>query len=144
MTQITMQVDDNEVRAALHNATLAVESIPKKAIKEELQAAMEEARRYPPLLPNQRYKRTGTYFRSFKVAQAQSGGNAYTLLSDARQKGRRYTKYVGGLADGSAQATIHKGRWLLIADAVSRAVDRVVKRAEQLFRETLAKGPGGL
>ena len=142
MTQITVTFQDGEIKDRLTRLTAAVETLPKKAMKAEMQAALERARQYPPELPNQRYTRTGTYYRSFKLMP--SAGRGYTLISDAQQKGRRYSKYVGGDAAGEGQAWFHIGRWPIIRDYVEDAMERLRQRAEQAFRDILAGGPGGL
>lgn len=142
MTQITLKVEGSDVLVSkFKEATLAIENLPKKEIKEEMTAALEAARTYPDELPNQGYVRTFTYYRSFKLTPA---GKGYTLSSNAQQKGRYYTRYVGGMADGSGQARIHIGRWPRIKYEVSAAVERIRLRAEQKFRDILGSGPGGL
>lgn len=141
MTQVSLKVSGGEVIVSrLRELTLAIDKLPKKEIKEEMEAAMEAARLYPPELPNQKYIRTGTYYRSFKL---RPNGTGYTLSSDAVQKGRHYTPYVGGAADGTGQAIIHVGRWFRIKDAVSAAAERIRQRAEEKFRKILEGGPGG-
>lgn len=148
MTQITVKVDGGEVLISkMKQTTLAVEELPKKEIRQEMQAAMEAARTYPPEFSGQRYVRTGTYGRSFKLDPVSSG---YAIKSDAAQKGRRYTVYVGGRADGTGQVGPqptwpgHAGRWKLILEAVQEAAERIRVRAEEKFRQILGAGPGGL
>lgn len=136
MTQITVEIDDNEVKSVVKNSILAVEKLPKKVFRAEIETAKAEAAKYPPETPKQVYVRTGTYGRSFKIEPVGSG---YRLISDARQKGRRYTKYVGGLADGSGQAKVHAGRWVLIADAMRRAVERIVAKGDEYFRAVMER-----
>lgn len=142
MTQVTLKVDGDKVLVSkLQEASLAIENLPKKEIKEEMTAAMEQARTYPAELPDQHYRRTLTYYRSFKLTPA---GRGYTLSSDAVQKGRHYTPFVGGYADSTGQARIHQGRWERIKFAVSAAAERIRQRAEEKFRKILESGPGGL
>ena len=142
MTQITLTVENGEVLVSkFREATLAVDKLPKKEIREEVEAAMEAARTYPPELPKQKYVRTYTYFRSFRIKPA---GRGYTLTSRATQKGREYTKYVGADAKGLGQAKIHIGRWPIIKYEMSRAVERVRLRAEEALRKIFESGPGGL
>lgn len=136
MTRVTVKVDAGEVRSVIDRATLAMERLPQRVIRREIEQARDEARDYPPPLPWQRYRRTGTYYRSFRIELVRRG---YRLSSDARQRGRRYTKYVGGLADGSAQASIHRGRWTLIYHAVLAAQQRIVERSREYFRSVLER-----
>lgn len=142
MTQITLRVDGDKVLVSkLQEASLAIENLPKKEIKEEMTAAMVDARTYPEERHNQHYVRTYTYFRSFKLEPV---GKGYKLVSNAQQKGRRYTTYVGGDAAGQGQARMHALRWPVIREAVSAAAERIRQRAEEKFRKILESGPGGL
>lgn len=141
MTKITIKVDDNEVRSVAGNLLMAVETLPQKVIKPIVEEGVEEARTYPPAPVGSRYRRTGTYGRSFKI---ESVGRGYRMVSDARQKGRSYTKYVGGLADGSSQAEIHKGRWQLIRTVAQGVISKIVQTAEEAFNRIATGGMGGL
>lgn len=141
MTRITVEIDDGALRSVVGRMALAVERFPRREMRRYIEQARDQARTYPPELPGQRYRRTGTYFRSFRVT---SVGRGYRLASNAVQRGRRYTRYVGGLADGSGQARIHVGRWLRIRDAVERAQQAIVQRAREMFADILRSSGGGL
>lgn len=136
MTKIDVRIEDGELKSLLSRAALAVEKLPKKIIKAEVELARDEARTYPPELPGQKYRRTGTYYRSFKIQPVRGG---YTLSSDARQRGRAYTQYVGGDEYGNMQALIHRGRWTLISNALSKARDRIIELAREEFRRVLER-----
>ncbi len=124
--QITVKIEDGEVRQSLQRVGEALPHTTKRAMKQAMMLAMEEARKYPPKRRGSRYQRTGTYFRSFKILENEA--RSITMKSDAQQKGRRYTRYVGGFSDGTGQAGIHKGRWKIIAKAVSEWVVWLTKR----------------
>ena len=136
MTQIQVKVDHNEVTSVVNRATLAVERLPQRVVKREIEQARDEARDYPPRLPWSKYRRTNTYYNSFRI---ESIGRGYILSSNAQQHGRRYTKYVGGLADGTGQAGVHRGRWTLIYHAVRAATERIIERADEYFRAVLER-----
>lgn len=136
MTQVTVKVDASQVEALTYKATLAVERLPQKVIKAEIQAAVDLVRTYPPPPVGSTYRRTGTYFRSFKI---ESIGRGYRMSSDARQKGRRYTKYVGGLQDGSGQAAVHNGRWMKIREAMMYALNAIIERGDEYFRAVIER-----
>lgn len=140
MTQITVRIDDGELRSLVGRAMLAIEQFPRREMRRYIEQARDAARVYPPELPGQRYRRTGTYRRSFRVEPV---GRGYRLYSDAVQRGRRYTRYVGGAADGSGQARIHAGRWTLIRDAVESAQRAIIERAREYMRAELLRGSGG-
>lgn len=142
MTKIAIQLTgDGVIKTKLTRLGLAVEDLKLKDFKREMIAAKDEARIYPSELPGQKYVRTGTYNRSFRF----TGSNgSYTISSDAVQKGRHYTPYVGGYADGVGQAEIHAGRWTLIRTAVERAMDRVKRLADEAFNRIINSGGMGL
>ena len=99
--------------------------------KETLESARDEARTYPA--PRGLYHRTQTYYNSFKVEG--EGSNTYRLYSDAQQRGRHYTKHVGGDAQGKGQAGMHKGRWPVIYEVVKKHADLLVKQARDKLED---------
>lgn len=115
------------------------------AMFRRLSQVRERVTWYPLELRDQKYQRTGTYGRGFKIFRIEgaAGGIAnaqgWVLQGLASQRGRIYTQYVGGDAEGGSQAEIHQGRWRTIygetisamegleddvADAVANAVVR--------------------
>jgi hypothetical protein len=93
-------------------------------VRESVEGAQAEIQVYPPEIPDQTYERTGTLGRSWRIVHNET--RSYTLMSDAQQKGRHYTHYVVGRADGTDQAFMHvmgyRGlqRWKLIRDVAQR------------------------
>lgn len=138
--QLSVRLDGSEVISAAGRLLTAVDNLEPKVVRPAMNDAMEYARKYPPTIPGQTYRRTGTYFRSFKVTQS---GRAFTIATDARQRGRRYSRFVGGMADGSGQAAIHSGRWVLVRTAVQWAMSQIVRLAEESFNRA-ATGHFGL
>ena len=137
MTRITMTIDDSKIRKQLKVLTV----IAPKMLNKDLNAAMEKAadkvKRYPPRLPNQKYKRTKTFLYSVKVTKAKrtSGGGHWVrtaaLTTDAEQKGRRYSMYVTGNSKGRKQARIHQNRWKVARTEVRRAIREMTKQTTQ-------------
>lgn len=105
----------------------------------------QRVRWYPPELRGQHYRRTGTYGRGWHIFRLEGSGGGianaqgWVLQGLASQRGRVYTKYVGGDVEGLSQAEIHQDRWRLlrletddalagleddVADAVANAVVR--------------------
>lgn len=138
--QSTVRVDGSEVVSTTNRLLLAVETLEPKIVRPAVEAGMEYARKYPPLIPGQRYVRTGTYFRSFRITQS---GRAFTIASNAVRNGRKYSRYVGGYADGSGQATIHAGRWVLLRTAIQWVMSEVAQLARDAFNRA-ATGHFGL
>jgi hypothetical protein len=146
MPRITVEVSDHEAKTRFRKAGLAVQNLPAKVVRAEVEQASEELRTYPPELPGQKYQRTGNRYRATKVV-ARSGNNqfskAYTIESNPRYKGGRTgNPYTVGDAKGGGQATIHRGRWKLISDVMNQALDRIVTRGQEYFRSVLERnGP---
>lgn len=140
MAQITVKVDDSEVRTILGNAALAVERIPKKVIKPIMEAARDEVRDYPPERPGQKYIRTGKRYAATKLESVDKG---YRIVSNPRYAGGQTgNPYVIGDAMGQGQAWMHKGRWKLLADVMLKARDKIVETAREMFSERNLKGGG--
>ena len=119
------------VRQGLQNLRAEVPRIGAQRIYEAMQRAKRATTAYPPELPGQRYRRTGTYGAAWDVVRnpsttAESGG--WSLVGRAVDaRGRDYTKYVSGSAYGTMQARVHQGRWVLVRDAVDAQVARLPK-----------------
>ncbi len=135
MTQITVTVKNQRVYQSLHrvadrlpNLTKATLTKAWKIVKKEASGGYSGGASYAvPPIPGSLYRRTGTYGRSFRtsVDGTLKTGLRAKMVSNAVQKGRAYTKYVGGMADGSKQAGIHKGRWPVIRDVVRDAIKQI-------------------
>ena len=142
MPQMTIKVDDSKVRTIMHNAVLAVESIPKKVMRPIMLEARDQVREYPAELPDQRYVRTG---KRFQATQLESIEHGYRIVSNPRYKGGRTgNPYVIGDARGTGQATIHKNRWHLLAEVMRLATERIIAKGQELFNKRALSGPGGL
>lgn len=143
MAKLTVTIRDAEVRTRLSRAVMAVQNLPAKVVRAEMDAARDELRAYPPELPNQRYQRTGRRYEA-TVIEAQSGNNAsakaYALVSDPRYPGgRNANPYVVGDAYGRGQAAVHVGRWKLLRTVVESAMSRIVERGAEYFRAVLER-----
>lgn len=138
--QTTIRVDGSEVVSTTNRLLLATDRLEPKIIRPAIAEGMEYARTYPPTIPGQTYVRTGRYFRSFRITQS---GRAFTISSNAVHNNRKYSRYVGGYADGSGQASIHAGRWVLLRTAVQWAMSQIVRLADEAFNRA-ATGSFGL
>jgi hypothetical protein len=146
MPRLSITVSDSEAKTKFRKAGLAVENLPAKIIRPEVEAGVEELRTYPAELPGQKYQRTGNRYRATRMA-AKSGNNAtsktYTIESNPRYgRGRTGNPYTIGDARGGGQARIHQGRWKLLADVMNKVLDRIVARGQEYFRSVLERnGP---
>lgn len=126
--QITSRFDGEKVKRSLHTVGAAIPKLTRRRLAAGMKRAQKRITTYPPELPRQVYVRTGNYGRSWAVVQ---NGMSFTLQGRAIGKGGRdYTRYVGGYADGSGQAEIHAGRWMLAATAVDQELATMVSEVE--------------
>lgn len=135
------------MRLGLRRFAQAMPGVGRRVLKGAITRARNRARKYPPELPNQRYRRTGRYGRSFQIeARPQSAAAAfgYTISNDASYRGRGYAKYVGGDAEGGQQARIHAGRWLTIRAAVEDELRAILDEIRAGLSEVLRREGIGL
>lgn len=138
MTQITITVQDGEVRQAYIRAALAVEKLPERVVKAEMEAARDLARTYPDELPEQKYVRTMRRFHATKVVRVEKA--KYRVESNPRYRGGRSgNPYVLGNAAGLGQATVHQNRWNLLRDVMYLAFGRIVEKGQEYFRAVLER-----
>lgn len=120
--ELSVQVKGGELtRQGLQNLKADVPKIGQQAIYNVFVRARSRVTTYPPPPPGSRYRRTYTYKRGWTIRKNPSATRAiagYTLVGRAVQRGRDYTKYVGGSAYGTSQAGIHRGRWVTVRDAL--------------------------
>lgn len=126
------------VRKSLEDFTGETIKMTRARLRGRLTAAKNRITKYPPELPHQRYRRTGTYKRAWRIVKLENG---YRLYGRAVQKGREYTKYVGGSAYGTKQARIHQGRWTAVRDAVEEALQELPRSiADQIVLVARRRG----
>lgn len=137
MTQISLRIEDGEVKLSLQKAQLAVRNLPDKIIWPIMTEAREEIQTYPEELPEQKYIRTGNRYRATRV---QKEGGAFRMISDPRYKyGRTGNPYVLGDATGGGQAPIHRNRWHLMFVVMRNAVEEILIKGEEYFRAVLER-----
>ncbi len=142
MTKISLTVHDAEVRTAIQHATMAVQNLPAKVVRPEVEQARRDlVEPYPPELPGQKYIRTGRRYQATKV-QATIGSNQYSktyaIVSNPHyRRGQTGNPYVLGDARGQGQARIHQGRWTTLFDAMNRAIERIIEKGNEYFRSVL-------
>lgn len=73
-----------------------------------------------PTRPRQRYQRTGRLGRATQVYRT---GRTWTIKSSARYRGRGYSGYVLGNADGFGQAAIHSMRWPTMRQVMTKMAE---------------------
>ena len=145
MTRVTMTIDDSKIRQQLKVLTVIAPKMLNADLNKAMEKAAEKVKDYPPERPKQRYKRTGTFFRSVKVTKAKrtSGGGGHwvrtaALSTNARQKRRGYSMYVTGNSMGRKQAWMHVGRWNIARNEVRKAIREMTKQTTKRI-QTKAK-----
>jgi len=108
----------NQIRAA-------VAAIPEKAAGITYDWAQDTRRvlkstRYAKKRIGQKYKRTGRLASSWRATKRKHGA---TILNTAHKRGRFYSRYVVGNAQGKGIAAIHQGRWTKAPWPARRVVD---------------------
>ena len=144
--QISLKVQDKQVKQSMRVLGTAVPRIVNKHIDEAMQKAHKKVTTYPRKRLNQKYKRTFTFRDKTKVVKSKrgttKGGTSYrqaTLESNAVQKGRHYSVYVTGNAKGRGQARMHKGRWKVAAEEVTKASKPLIDKINKDINRELKK-----
>lgn len=114
MPQITVSAR-NQVPDALGKFVDAAEKEADEAARKTVEASIEVLQVYPPLPAGSHYKRTGRMGRSWKKIQTPRG---WRIENYAQKKGKRYSQFVVGDAQGNKQAQVHQGRWKKFRDVV--------------------------
>ena len=145
MTKISLTVTDKEVKQSLKVLGRAAPNIINKHINETLEKAANKVKRYPRKLANQKYIRTGQFGEKVRVVKAKRQGSAgswrrkATIEATARTKRGPYSVYVTGNAKGKLQAGIHKNRWMVMADEVTKASKPLIGKIEKDIKASLKK-----
>lgn len=71
----------------------------------------------PPPIPESRYKRTGDLVAGWKINGPRLTGDLITSLTNVDVD---YVRYVHGTESGAGQVKVHRGRWVLLKDAIDR------------------------
>lgn len=93
--------------------------------------------KYPPEIPGQKYQRTNTYKNTFSVHKI--GKGRVSMTSDAMQRGRGYSPFVGGGSEGTQQASVHAGRWPVFRKEAEDELPVMQKEIDALVSREKAK-----
>jgi len=146
VTAITLKVDAKQVKQSMTVLGKTAPGIVNKHLDKAMKKAAGRVKKYPAKLAGQKYKRTGTFGRSVKVVDAKRAGTGSgthyrtsKLVTDAKQKGRRYSKYVTGNAYGRGQAKIHENRWAVAQKEVSKEAKKLTQTIQKDIDQALSK-----
>jgi len=136
--QISLIVKDQQVKQSFKVLGDALPGIVNQNMNAVMNTAAKKVSHYPPKRARQKYVRTDIFGRSVKVKEAKRTGRGTgtyarraTLVTDAVQKGRHYSVYVTGNAQGKRQAWMHKGRWAVAADEVTNASQKLIANIQR-------------
>lgn len=87
---------------------------------------------YPPIVPGQRYQRTGTLANSWRQEKTEAG--RWLISNVARRKNQSYAEYVVGASDD--QAKVHRGRWWIGREKVE---EHFKKKGSEILAASLAR-----
>lgn len=133
MTQLSIRLEnDDKVRTGLNQWAQSVRPITREQMREAMRRAKKRSVSDPPggaySVPERGYLRTGNLSASTYLVE---NGLTVTIVSNAVQDGRGYSRYVIGNADGSGQARIHVGYWTPLRQSVDDEVEDLVRDIDE-------------
>ena len=120
--RLSIRVRSELVRQGLEDLGKEVPNVGRRRLRTILERAKRIMEEYPAERPGQKYKRTGRFFRGWRIEQI-SGSKGYTLKNVAMFRGNAYPQYVVGDAYGTSQAWMHKGRWPNFRDVTEKELE---------------------
>jgi hypothetical protein len=151
MTQISVTVKDEQVKAGLKSIGRAMPNIINENIEKVLKDSRDKVRKYPPIPKGSKYKRTYKFYEGVKIVKPKrtSAGGSWKrqgkLVAKARQKGRSYAVFVTGDSRGRGQALVHqkgyKGRkgWNVMANVVEKNSKNLVQKIQRDTKKQIRK-----
>lgn len=134
MANISLQINDSEVRRMLAQTPAALERAMRGAMNDATALLLRELQTYPSQRTGSTYKRTGTLRRSWS-RDIQGEGLAMRGIVGSNENMAPYNRLVQSEAD---QATVHRGRWTnTVQNVVSRNETAIQDMFEARFRAEL-------
>ena len=124
MANISLQINDSEVRRMLAQTPAALERAMRGAMNDATALLLRELQTYPTQRAGSTYVRTGTLRRSWS-REFQGDGLALRGIVGSNQNMAPYNRVV---QDADMQAPIHQGRW-------TNTVQNVIERNERTIHE---------
>jgi len=89
--------------------------------------------KYPPMMPMQKYVRTGRFANSWGVDKVRSGW--YVVRNSATHRGVPYARYVTGDGMGRGQAWMHVGRWWKSKNVMEKHTPELVRDLTKVYTD---------
>lgn len=124
MANISLQINDSEVRRMLAQTPAALERAMRGAMNDATALLLRELQTYPTQRTGSSYVRTGTLRRSWS-RELQGDGLALRGIVGSNANMAPYNRVV---QDADQQAEIHRGRW-------TNTVQNVVERNERTIQD---------
>ena len=122
----------NRVRNQLRTLAAAHPDITDKVMERHIktQAANLRSKPYPPMLPNQKYKRTGKLGRAFRAQRR--GRGSWAVINRTS-----YAVYV--IKKGYQNRKYHEGRWWTIEDEMKRSMPELTRKLSTELEQELGR-----
>jgi len=139
MTQITLRSEGaDKIRVGLNRYLTTIQRVTKAIVRKTARKAMRRSVPYTGgrsyAVPVRDYKRTGNLGRSTFVIE---DGLSFRIESNAvNDRGKPYSTFVIGKADGSGQAKIHDGWWIPLATAVNEELAPLIAELDDELQKS--------
>lgn len=131
MANISLQINDSEVRRMLAQTPAALERAMRGAMNDATALLLRELQTYPTQRTGSSYVRTGTLRRSWS-RDIQGDGLAMRGIVGSNENMAPYNRLVQSEAD---QATVHRGRW---TNTVQNVLSRNQSTIQDMFEARFA------
>lgn len=116
MADVTIQIDDAEVRRMLSSAPAQIDRAMRGAMTDATVLLLGEMKTYPPQRAGSAYKRTNTLKGSWSRRITGRG----VEISGVVGSNANIAPYNRRVQDATMQARVHRGRWTNTVQEVSR------------------------
>jgi hypothetical protein len=131
MANISLQINDSEVRRMLAQTPAALERAMRGAMNDATALLLRELQTYPTQRTGSSYVRTGTLRRSWS-RDIDGQGLAMRGIVGSNENMAPYNRLVQSEAD---QATVHRGRW---TNTVQNVLSRNQSTIQDMFEARFA------
>jgi hypothetical protein len=115
MTNISITVDDKQIRAMGKRYPDLMDQVIRGTLEDGSTKMLAEITRYPSPPPDTGYRRTNTLFRSWSRRAITKTANGWRVIVGSNSNMAPYNRWV---QDRDRQAKIHQGRWVTAQDVI--------------------------
>ena len=129
MSEVSITVDDSEVRAMLRRTPGNIRKAVRAAMDDSTALLLRDMKTYPPAPANSSYKRTRTlgrsWSRTFDDQRGEVGSNG------------NMAPYNRLVQDDERQARVHKGRWQTVQSVAKKRKPQIVRFFQERLRQNV-------